>query len=86
MPVRERRRRRHVLELTRQRALALEIGPTPDDLRADPVERLREVWLEHRASFGPRSWAVQFWEFAHDIRLDDVYEPAASAGCPGVGL
>ncbi len=83
MPVRPRRRREHRLELTLRRAVALEIGPTQVDLKADPLETLRLVWVEHRAKFGPSSWASQYWECGHDIRLDDVYDGSAATGCPG---
>ena len=84
MPVRERRHRRHVRQLSRARFIALTLGPEPDDLAADPLEQLHDVWREHRARFGPDSWASQFWEHGHDIRLDDVYDPDAPTGCLGV--
>ena len=83
MPVRERRARQHRLQLTRAAYLALMIGPEPGDLEVTPVERLREIWIEHRSTFPTGSWAVQFWEFGHDLRQDDPYDPDAPSGCPG---
>ena len=83
MPVRPRRRREHRLELTLRRCLALELGPTPLDLATEPLERLREVWVEYRARFGPDSWAANYWEHGRDIRLVDPYNPAVPVGCPG---
>ena len=81
MPVRPRRQRQHRLELTRARYLSLAIGPGQHD--QEPLELLHEVWKEHRYRFGPDSWASQFWEVGHDVRLDDVYDPASPSGCPG---
>jgi hypothetical protein len=66
--------------------VALEIGPTDADIEAEgSLEALREIWVEHRAEFGPSSWAAMFWERGHDIRLDDPYDPDAPIGCPGLG-
>jgi hypothetical protein len=83
MPIRERRRRRHVLELTRARAIALEIGPEQRDLNVTPLETLHDTWKEHRAKFGPNSWASMYWERGVDLRLADAYDPDAPSGCPG---
>jgi hypothetical protein len=63
--------------------LALMIGPEPGDLRVDGLERLREVWIEYRSKFRPSSWAVQFWQFGRDLRLEGVPAQDEPVGCPG---
>jgi hypothetical protein len=83
MPVRVRRRRRHYLELSRARYLALTLGPERRDLDSDGLEVLHDCWREHRSRFSPDSWASRFWEHGHDTRLDEVYDPVGPAGCPG---
>ncbi len=81
MPVRPRRRREHVLALTLRRYMALQLGPQHD---LEPLEQLRLVWVEHRARFGPDSWAPMFWERGVDLRAEDTLPADREVGCPGI--
>jgi hypothetical protein len=81
MPVRQRRRRYSVNELSLHRYVSLELGPTGDE--PEPFDRLAAVFHEYRHRFDSASWCTRYFEMGLDDRVVDELVDADEP-CPGL--